>query len=214
MADAAPLPRDRAIEALGAMAAALPSATVGRRARRGLSGGTRASRRRARRGLGGALRTNMTPMIDVVFQLLVFFIATTRYAPDERVISMDLARRAAQAPAAAQPGEAPPAPPPTDPFVLDDESLRLEVAADGTVTAGAPLRRAFRADELRATLAAEIRLPGRAGGMFEPAFPIVIAPAESAPWEAAVETLDAAVAAGFRNVGFERRPGSSGAARR
>jgi biopolymer transport protein ExbD len=108
----------------------------------------------------------------------------------------------------------PPAPAPKDPFVLDDESLRLEVAADGTVTAGAPLRRAFRAEELRASLAAEIRLPGRAGGMFEPAFPIVIAPAENAPWEAAVETLDAAVAAGFRNVGFERRPGSAGAGRR
>jgi len=28
-------------------------------------------------------------MIDVVFQLLVFFIATTHYATDERVIAMD-----------------------------------------------------------------------------------------------------------------------------
>jgi biopolymer transport protein ExbD len=214
MADAAQATRDRAIDALRAMADAMPGATVGRRARRGLAGGTRASRRGARRGLGGALRTNMTPMIDVVFQLLVFFIATTRYASDERVISMELARRAAQAPATAQAGDVSPVPAPQDPFVLDDESLRLEVAADGTVTAGAPLRRAFRAEELRASLAAEIRLPGRAGGMFEPAFPIVIAPAENAPWEAAVETLDAAVAAGFRNVGFERRPGSAGAGRR
>jgi len=41
--------------------------------------------------------------------------------------------------------------------------------------------------------------------MFEPAFPVVIAPADNAPWEIAVEVLDAAVAAGFRNVGFEQR---------
>jgi len=47
-------------------------------------------------------------------------------------------------------------------------------------------------------------------GMFEAAFPVVIAPAENAPWESAVEVLDAAVAAGFRNVGFERRPGVTG----
>jgi biopolymer transport protein ExbD len=171
----------------------------------------RPSRRRAR-GVGTTLRTNLTPMIDVVFLLLIFYMATTRWGTDERVIAMDLERRTAEA--AAGDGPAPPRPPERDPFVLDDESLRLEVAADGTVTAGAPLRRAFRAEELRASLTAEIRLPGRAGGMFEPAFPIVIAPAENAPWEAAVETLDAAVAAGFRNVGFERRPGSAGAGRR
>jgi biopolymer transport protein ExbD len=48
--------------------------------------------------------------------------------------------------------------------------------------------------------------------MFESTFPVVIAPAENAPWESAVEVLDAAVAAGFRNVGFERRPGVTGTA--
>jgi hypothetical protein len=63
--------------------------------------------------------------------------------------------------------------------------------------------------ELRETLAAQIRLPDRKGGMFEPTFPVVVAPLDAAPWEAAVEVLDAAVAAGFRNVGFERRPGTA-----
>jgi hypothetical protein len=46
--------------------------------------------------------------------------------------------------------------------------------------------------------------------MFEPAFPIVIAPADNAPWEIAVEVLDATVAAGFRNVGFEQRAAGTG----
>jgi biopolymer transport protein ExbD len=198
------LPGDAAVAALAAMAAAAPEGRVGRRARRA---GTAAARRRGRdRGTGFALRTNMTPMIDVVFQLLVFFIATTRFQTQERVIAMDLGRREQAAPAAAA---AEPPKPPADRFRLDDESLRLEVAVDGSVRAGPPLRRTMTVAELREALAAQIRLPDRKGGMFEPTFPVVVAPLDAAPWEAAVEVLDAAVAAGFRNVGFERRPGTA-----
>ena len=54
-------------------------------------------RPRRRGAIGAALRTNMAPMIDVVFLLLVFFMATTQWARDERVIAMDLAPRAADA---------------------------------------------------------------------------------------------------------------------
>jgi biopolymer transport protein ExbD len=197
--------RDAALAAMAAMAAALPGGTVARRARRPAARGAGALRRARRAGGGFALRANMTPMIDVVFQLLVFFIATTRFQSQERVIAMELGKRAA---APAQ--EPAPAPPRADPFRLDDEALRLEVAVDGSVRAGPPLRRTLTPGELRATLAAEIRLPGRRGGMFEPAFPVVIAPEPAAPWEAAVEALDAAVAAGFRNVGFEQAAGERG----
>lgn len=207
MADAAADTRQSAVDALRAMAFAAPEGRVGRRPRRGAA----VARRARGRGIGVALRTNMTPMIDVVFQLLVFFIATTRYAPDERVIAMDIARRsAAMPPSATTPAIPPPA---RDPFALDDESLRLEVAPDGKVSAGPPLRRVLGVAELREVLSTQIRAPGRAGGMFEPSFPIVVAPADGAPWEAAVETLDAATSAGFRNVGFERRPGTAGSSR-
>jgi biopolymer transport protein ExbD len=150
----------------------------------------------------------MTPMIDVVFQLLVFFIATTRYASDERVIAMDLSRRVAvTAKDAAHSETVAPVPPiiPLDPFAMRDEALHLEVRVDGTIVAGAPLRRTFTPSELRTALANELRGSGHPNGMFEPAFPVVIAPADNAPWEIAVEVLDAAVAAGFRNVGFEQR---------
>lgn len=199
-------PGARAVAALERMAAA-PGAgarTHGRAAPR------RPSRRRARGG-GTALRTNLTPMIDVVFLLLIFYMATTRWVTDERVIAMDLERRTAQA--ATPDGAAPPPVPARDPFVLDDESLRLEVLADGSVRAGAPLGRALRLPELRELLARECRGVGSPGGMFEPSFPIVVAPAEDAPWEAAVAVLDAATAAGYRNVGFERRGAPAGATR-
>jgi biopolymer transport protein ExbD len=217
MADAgatnAPEPRGEALAALQAMAIALPDVHLGRRPRRGAAA---ARRRRRAPAIGIALRTNMTPMIDVVFQLLVFFIATTRYATDERVIPMELARREAVQAAAGTAGAAPaPKAEPTPAraaFAVNDESLRLEVRADGTVAAGAPLRRTLTPPDLRAMLAAELRGTDHPKGMFEPGFAIVVAPEDNASWEAAVEVLDAAVAAGFRNVGFERRPGIAGKA--
>lgn len=168
-----------------------------------------ADRRRRRSVVGTVLRGSMTPMIDVTFLLLVFFLSTTRWAREERVIAMDLARREAVSDAA--PGAAPtPPPPPQDPFVLRDEALRLSVRADGSVDAGTPMNRRLALPDLRTALAAECRGAAHPTGMFEPSFPIVIAPADDAPWEVAVSALDAATAAGFRNVGFERMPGRPG----
>ena len=191
-----------ALDALNALAAALPEARIGGRPRRGW----RAPRRLRGTSLGAAISTNMTPMIDVVFQLLVFFIATTHYASDERVIAMDLSRRiAVTAPSGASTEVAAPPLKPLDPFAMNDEALHLSVGIDGVIVAGAPLRRTFTPAELRATLASELRGSAHPNGMFQPGFPVVIAPADNAPWEIAVEVLDAAVAAGFRNVGFEPR---------
>ena len=166
-----------------------------------------AERRRRRSVVGTVLRGSMTPMIDVTFLLLVFFLSTTRWASEERVIAMDLARREAEVDAAPAAAPAPPPTPPEDPFVLRDESLRLAVRADGSVEAGTPLNRRLSLPDLRAALAAECRGVAHPTGMFEPSFPIVISPTDDAPWEVAVSALDAATAAGFRNVGFERLPG-------
>ena len=198
--------RARALDALERMAA-----TAGAGAPTHVRAVPRRPSRRRARGVGTTLRTNLTPMIDVVFLLLIFYMATTRWGTDERVIAMDLERRAVQAVADA--GAASPPAPARDPFVLDDESLRIEVLADGSVRAGAPLGRAMRLPDLRGLLERECRGVGSPGGMFEPSFPIVVAPAEDAPWEAAVAVLDAATAAGYRNVGFERRGAPAGAAR-
>ena len=198
----APREARHALDALNALAAALPEARIGGRPRRGW----RAPRRLRGTSLGAAISTNMTPMIDVVFQLLVFFIATTHYASDERVIAMDLSRRiAVTTPRGASTEVAAPPLKPLDPFAMNDEALHLSVGIDGVIVAGAPLRRTFTPAELRATLASELRGSAHPNGMFQPGFPVVIAPADNAPWEIAVEVLDAAVAAGFRNVGFEPR---------
>lgn len=191
--------------ALARLAAAAPGARMGPRARRVDHRPSAARRRRERMGTRG-MSVNMTPMIDVTFLLLVFFIATTRFSGNESVLRMDLGRRTAQAAAAATaPPAAPPAPK-ADPFAYADDALRLDVQPDGTITAGSPLGRTFTPAELRAALAAQRRTAEHPAGMFETAFPIVIAPARGASWEAAVEALNAAVGAGFTRVSFERAP--------
>ena len=114
-----------------------------------------ADRRRRRSVVGTVLRGSMTPMIDVTFLLLVFFLSTTRWANEERVIAMDLARREAIAEAAPGAAPAPPPAPREDPFVLRDEALRLAVRADGSIDAGTPLNRRLAHPDLRAALAAE-----------------------------------------------------------
>jgi biopolymer transport protein ExbD len=211
-AGARPFPDDATstAAALARLAAAAPGARMGPRARRVEHRPSAARRRRERLGTRG-MSVNMTPMIDVTFLLLVFFIATTRFSGDENVLRMDLGRRTAPAPAAGASAAAAPAAPKADPFAYADDALRLDVQPDGTITAGSPLGRTFTPAELRAALATERRSPERPAGMFETTFPIVIAPTRGASWEAAVEALNAAVGAGYVRVGFERAaPGTRG----
>jgi biopolymer transport protein ExbD len=200
----------RVIEALRRLAADAGGADDGAGPRPQNTASPRRSRPRRRGAIGAALRTNMAPMIDVVFLLLVFFMATTQWARDERVIAMDLAPRTAEAGTS---DAAPVVPAPRDPFVLDDESLMIAVRADGTVMVGAPYARPMDLPTLRATLREECRGVDHPKGMFEPSFPIVIDPDRGAPWETAVAALDAATAAGFRNVGFARGANPAGSAR-
>ncbi|MFO0962275.1 MAG: biopolymer transporter ExbD [Phycisphaerales bacterium] len=200
---AAPPEARAAVAALQAMADALPQARVGPRLR------APRPRPRSRRDRFGptVLRANMTPMIDVVFLLLVFFISTTRFATGEEVIGMDLARRTAAAPraGAAETQSAPLPPPPADPFEYREEALELRVLPGGRIEAGSPLRRSFDALELRALLESERRGPEHPSGMLRAGDPIVIAPADGATWQDAVEALNAVVGAGYTNVGFDQR---------
>lgn len=60
---------------------------------------------------------NMTPIIDIVFNLLIFFLLGSTYLNDERELELDLPRVPAAAPLTAAPDE-----------------LTLHVRADGTIT--------------------------------------------------------------------------------
>lgn len=190
--------RQSVIEGLASLAAAAPSAVMPARP---ATPAPRAAAARARRlaRLGGRTRLNLTPMIDVVFQLLVFFIATTRFVSGENVLRMDLPARTAAAPSA-QAAEA-------DPFAYVEDALRIQVSAGGGVSARAPVAAATTAADLRVLLAGARRDAANPTGALPPDFPIVIAPLPGATWEDAIGALNAAAGAGYRRVSFERAPG-------
>jgi biopolymer transport protein ExbD len=128
-------------------------------------------------------------MIDVVFLLLIYFMAATNFKLGEEVYRLDLPRRGA----------------PTDPFVLPREPLRIVVS---TIGPGCLIRLPGSATqpesfpELYAFLIENRRSEGVVGGLFEADHPIVIEPTKTTRWEHAMEAFNAAARARYTNVTF------------
>ncbi|MGA1400102.1 MAG: ExbD/TolR family protein [Phycisphaerales bacterium] len=140
---------------------------------------------------------NLTPMIDVVFQLLVYFLVSTNFARGEQVYRVDLPSRSDGAAA--------------DPFTLDQEPLRIEIApaGDGLVTIRIPGPWPQPADfEALFEFLDGRRLDGEnPAGLFAVDHPIVIDPAPSVRWDRTVDAFNAAVRAGYERVSFaESKP--------
>jgi biopolymer transport protein ExbD len=140
---------------------------------------------------------NLTPMIDVVFQLLVYFLVSTNFARGEQVYRVDLPSRSDGAAA--------------DPFTLDQEPLRIEIApaSDGLVTIRIPGPWPQPADfEALFEFLDGRRLDGEnPAGLFAVDHPIVIDPAPSVRWDRTVDAFNAAVRAGYERVSFaESKP--------
>ena len=141
------------------------------------------------------LTLNLTPMIDVVFQLLIYFLVSTNFALGEQVYRVDLPNREEGATA--------------DPFTLDEEPLRIELRPAGPVDSGLvgiriegpwPQPQDFEAlfEFLR-----DRRLDAdRPAGLFAPDHPILIDPTGEVRWDRTVDAFNAAVRAGYTNVGF------------
>ena len=145
--------------------------------------------RRRRRRPPARLGLNLTAMIDVVFLLLVYFMAATEFKLGEEIYRMDLPRR----------GRA------VDPFALPRDPLRIQVSstAPGYVirVPGAPVRpETFQ--ELYDFLDQSRRGEGAVGGLYEADHPIIVEPANTARWEHAMEALNAAVRARYTNITF------------
>lgn len=146
------------------------------------------------RGPGGTLGVNMTPMIDVVFLLLIYFLLATDFVINEEVYQLDLPPR----PAAGTP---------TDPFELEDEPLRVSVVTTGagpgdySLTLSAPWPQPATFEDLYTFLRQSL-IVDRGAGLFAADHPVLVAPAPDAAWEHTVEAFSAAVRAGYRNVQF------------
>lgn len=153
---------------------------------------------RARHGRDLAqVSLNLTPMIDVVFQLLIYFLVATEFKLNEEVYRLDL-------PQQLQSDQQ------LDPFQLDDQPLRITVASTGPgggsyiLRADGPFPQPSTFDELHQILRDRQINEQTSGGLFLPEHPIIIEPARSAKWEHAVKAFNAAALARYTNVQFAK----------
>jgi len=141
--------------------------------------------RGARRRPRGRLQPPLTPMIDVTFQLLLFFLLTMRFAPPEGQLPADLPRAESSAAAVA----------PLEPVRVDvartDAGLRIDIS-----------RYHLAVDSFAALHEALVDLRERFGSG-DP--PVVIVPAAGATWADALNAHNEARRAGFAHIAFGRR---------
>ena len=148
------------------------------------------SRRRERAAFGsGAGTLNLTPMIDVVFQLLIYFVLGLSLEMDEELIRTDLPRREA-----------------TTGFAIDDEPVTVEVEAAAAgrvpVTVRGPVSFAAATPaELRTRVREAIAGPSPT---LAPSQRFVLRPLPGATWDDTVEAFNALAGAGATRISFWR----------
>jgi biopolymer transport protein ExbD len=134
-------------------------------------------------------------MIDVVFQLLIYFLLGTNFVMGEQAYHMDLPERLGESQ--------------VDPFELDEDPIVIEVrprpTGNPTVHIPGPWTSPTTIAELRRFLASKRR---DQGGLFERDHPIKIRPMPGATWGDAVEAFNAAYGAGYESIGFDRGGGT------
>ena len=143
---------------------------------------------RGRRRMPDPARTelNLTSMIDVVFQLLIYFIVGTTFAMGEQSYRMDLPEREGTAE--------------VDPLELDEEPIIVQVLGGGRIRIPGPWNAPVHVDGLETFLASQ---RADRGGIIQLDAPIRIKPRGQVNWQDAVQAFNAAVAAGYQTVGFD-----------
>ncbi len=146
----------------------------------------RRSHARRRRGQTVAISVNLTPMIDVTFLLLIFFLVTTSFERPEGLLRAQLPKDAGVPTVAL----------PISPIVLrvlstgsgfDDFVIRIDRFGD------VPSDFNVLADYLR-------DIQNKPG--FDDDTPVVIKAGDEVRWDHVVNSWNAAVRAGFRNIAF------------
>lgn len=168
----------------GPAADAEPDADLDRRLQDGRA------RRRGHRGLS----LNLTPMIDVTFLLLVFFVCTTRALEKQALLRADVSEHGGTGVA-------------SDALALDETPLRIEVLREGGATAYrvmAPTPQPSDPEQLTVILASRRYGPDNPGGLFASDQPIELAPAKDTPWDDTVAAFNAVTRAGYTRISFAR----------
>ncbi len=135
---------------------------------------------------------NLTSMIDVIFQLLIYFVVTANFVINEGVITAKLPQ-----------GEGKP----KQTSDLPPQRITIELLAGGddttvTIRWGSNTFQSF--GQLTAELAGRRFDPsiGQTQGIYKPDNPIVIQPSATARWQHVVNAFNSAIAAKYTNVSF------------
>ena len=150
--------------------------------------------RRALRGISSRTKfaLSITPMIDVVFLLLVYFLLTTGFVTQERLL-----RTEPRAPESAKA--------PADEMKLEVEPLVIALARgdEGTSIALPEGFAAVRdARALEVVLRDALLSPESPRGMFAADHPVRLAPAPDVPWADVVGAFQAVTRSGYRSIAF------------
>lgn len=156
---------------------------------------------RARRSLEPAkMNLNLTSMIDIIFQLQIYFILTMSVAVNEGVITAKLPTGPGNPPP--NPQEMPPNP--INIVVRNVGNYNYDVSIDG-LSSSTPNFAALK-DQLISMQNDPQR--GRTGA-YKPDNPVIIKPDGSVRWQHVVNAFNAAVAARYSSVSFESPTGDS-----
>ncbi len=150
--------------------------------------------KRNKRTVGsGSMQLNLTSMIDVVFQLLIYFVVTSSFAVGEGVLTAKLP---------VGPGTASQKKPP-------DQPLKIVVNSAGAIGTSYRVyietvaRRPNNFSELGDMLMLLQHDPTRGlDGPYKPDNPVIIKPDGSVRWQHVVNAFNAAVRARYSNVSF------------
>lgn len=148
--------------------------------------------RRASRDLPPArMALNLTAMIDVIFQLLIYFVITAVFTPGEGIITANLPK-----------GTGTP-----DPLKMPEEPIRITVTAASRAgyrieIAGQGAPRSFEElyESLRIMQYDESR--NLLSGSHKPDDPVLIQPSRDVRWQHVVNAFNAAVRARYKNIQF------------
>ena len=152
--------------------------------------GFRARRKAAAKNRTRVMTVNMTPMIDVVFNLLIYFVLTASFAAPEGLFESKMPRSH---------GLQPDRQVPISPLrVRIDQSASLGSTVGLQVEGFSPNPSNFQ------ELADLLKQVQKVGGYSEKT-PVIIAPKDEVPWDAVVNAYNAAVRAAYSNINFGRQ---------
>lgn len=134
------------------------------------------------RGGGISLNSQMTPMIDCIFQLMIFFLCTAGFVVPEAVLPTELPNQGAVSTVPALDYE-------------DTEVVRIELAGDGE-----PLTILLNGNSIPSIAELLDRL--EQVGQVSALVPVVLDVAKEVPIGPMIEVYDGAMSRGLRNIHF------------